>query len=340
MKITLVTGSTPPEVCGVGDYTNKLAMALQDEGLSVDVVTDQSWRVWSARRLLKRVNSVKSDIVHIQYPTLGYGTKLGPQLLSVLRKSVITLHEVSMVHPLRQLSLLPFLARTEQVIFTTEHEKKYSLRVCPWIKEKSQIIPVGSGIKSNNLNRDWNTSFSVISFGMIKPKKGIEHVIRLAKLATQEQIGWEFHIAGVVPLGQEEYFNELVRRGENSAINWHIGLSEENLVKLFNRMSFSYLPFPDGVSHRRSSLQAILSNGIPCITTRGIQTTEDLSRNLLFADSAEATFELMKKYSSNSKKLQELSVAVRTYSNQFSWPSIADKHIQLYEKIMRTKVKI
>jgi glycosyltransferase involved in cell wall biosynthesis len=335
MKVIFVTGSIPPEVCGVGDYTNKLATALLNKGLSVDVLTGQSWRMWSTRQLLERVNSAKPDIVHIQYPTLGYGTNLGPQLLSILRKSVITLHEISMAHPLRQTSLIPFLIRPEQAIFTTEYEKNYTLRYCPWIKEKSQVIPVGSGIKSNTMNRNWHTPFSVINFGMIQPRKGIEHVIRLAELATQQKIGWEFHIAGVVPLGHEEYYNELVQRGENSAIKWHIGLNEDDLVKLFSSMSFSYLPFPDGVSHRRSSLHAVLSNGIPCVTTRGIQTTEDLSQNLLFASSAEATFEVMKKYSSDAKKLQELSVAVRNYSNQFSWPSIADKHIKLYEKIMQ-----
>jgi hypothetical protein len=92
MRILIITGSFPPMRCGVGDYTYQLAESLaQGSGLSVVVLTSraaatpstptafevfpvmESWDDSEASTIEEVTRKWSPDLVHIQYPTLGYG---------------------------------------------------------------------------------------------------------------------------------------------------------------------------------------------------------------------------------------------------------------------------
>jgi glycosyltransferase involved in cell wall biosynthesis len=96
-----VTGSFPPQRCGVGDYTERLATALAGEpGVEVCVLTSEAdahgerpppdprvlrrlpdWRLRRLPLLLRLLREEKPDLVHLQYPTRGYGRGLLPMFL-------------------------------------------------------------------------------------------------------------------------------------------------------------------------------------------------------------------------------------------------------------------
>ena len=118
MKVAFVTGPCPPAECGVGDYTACLGKALQICGSETQVITAGDWNLLGALAVSRRLRQQKFDIVHIEYPTVGFGYKLGPQALSLLRSSVLTIHEASQRRILRKLALYPFAIRPEHVIFT------------------------------------------------------------------------------------------------------------------------------------------------------------------------------------------------------------------------------
>ena len=122
MKILLVTGSLPPMRCGVGDYTWKLAEALARQGSTVGVLTSLEgrasgeaapegapgivvfpvmphWRVSAARSAWRVLRRWRPDIVHVQYPTQGYGDGRLPSFLPLLARLagarvVRTWHEI------------------------------------------------------------------------------------------------------------------------------------------------------------------------------------------------------------------------------------------------------
>jgi len=71
MKIALITGSYPPETCGIGDYAAQLAGALRQKGFIVEVICNMDWRLRNIRDIVKTVRSVNPDIVHVQYPGVG-----------------------------------------------------------------------------------------------------------------------------------------------------------------------------------------------------------------------------------------------------------------------------
>src|ERR1700740_288423 len=96
MKVLMVSGSWPPEPCGVGHYASRLSEALAEAG--VDLVRFGGRQALSMRNLhqvLGQVRNVEADIVHLQYPTMAYGRSFAPPLFTVLARTpvVVTLHE-------------------------------------------------------------------------------------------------------------------------------------------------------------------------------------------------------------------------------------------------------
>jgi len=107
LRVMLVTGSFPPDRCGVGDYTARLASALVAQpGVEVSVLTGRDWtgksgrqadgvavmpalpgwRLRHWRRAWKAVRAWRPDVVHLQNPTQGYRGGLLPSLIPLLGK--------------------------------------------------------------------------------------------------------------------------------------------------------------------------------------------------------------------------------------------------------------
>src|SRR5712692_2388054 len=168
----------PPDVCGVGDYVYCLRKALVSKGVDVEVLAAGDWSVSAMPGLTKRG---RRGVLHIHYPSVGYGRKLGPQFLSLLVRSVVTLHEFSRVHWLRRMASVPLCLRASSVVFTSENERKAATRQMPWLGSRSEVIPIGSSISPTPRICE-RILEEIIYFGLVVPKKGLEDVVRLAAL--------------------------------------------------------------------------------------------------------------------------------------------------------------
>jgi len=117
MRVLLVSGSFPPMKCGVGDYTACLAAALAAQpGVQVAVLTSagaadggkatpvelfpviRDWALREFPTVREVVQGWQPDVVHVQYPTQGYGKGMLPWLLPLAvrrrrRPVVQTWHE-------------------------------------------------------------------------------------------------------------------------------------------------------------------------------------------------------------------------------------------------------
>ncbi len=334
MRVLFVTGSYPPDVCGVGDYTSCLVAAMAQQEVQAEVLTGQDWRPSAMPKLLKIVDSYNADIIHIQYPTFGFHKHLGPQLLAILRPSVITIHEVSQAHILRQLSLYGFSLRAGRIIFTTEGEKRYAESWCPWISNKSSVIPIGVNIPVvENLSRH-STRDIIGYFGLIRPAKGLEQVIELASILRKNKSSFSIRITGKVVQGHESYYSSLMALSKDVPIEWCIDVDDHTLGNLIASCKFAYLPFPDGVSERRSTALAFMKAGVGIITTRGSQTPSYMDQALCFASSPEEAFKIINELSINPEKLHELQLRTKELSQRYTWEKIAYRHIMLYRELL------
>lgn len=334
MKVAMITGSYPPDICGVGDNTSKLVTALQKQGICVEVITKFNWNLSQVYNILKYVKSIEPDIIHIQYPTVGYGFSLVPQLLSMLMKPVIvTIHEASQVHVLRRISLYPFTFGARHLIFTNEFEMNFVKKMAPWINQKANVIHIGSAISiGGSQDRDLN---EIVYFGLIRPQKGLEKVLSLAELIKEKGLNLSIRIIGTVDSRESEYFQNIYSQSKSLPIKWNLGLSDNDVADLLSRSKLAYVPYPDGASERRSSLLALLANGVVTITTKGRFTPVKLNETVNFAQSPDEALKIVNNILENKLLMKQLSNNSKNYiSDNFSWDIIAKQHCDMYKQLL------
>jgi glycosyltransferase involved in cell wall biosynthesis len=330
-KVVLITGSYPPDTCGVGDYTASLAAALQKCGTNVEVLHTHKWHLSCLNQIMRHLGSLKPDIVHMQYPTVGYGNSLTPHILGFLKNKIITIHEISQAHILRRLSLYMFYMRAEHLIFTNQFELDYANRWAPWISGRASVIPVGSNIPAGQAYKRDITD--IVYFGLIGPQKGLDDFFKLASLSRMEDLNLRFRVIGLPNPKWPDYLEYIYKKAGNLPISWEIGLPERDVAELLSRAQIAYMPFPDGASERRTSLMALLINGVATITTYGKHTPETFKNSVAFAQSPEDALVIIKKLATDAQERETLSITGRWCAESYSWDNIAQKHIQVYETL-------
>jgi glycosyltransferase involved in cell wall biosynthesis len=336
MKILLMTGSYPPDICGVSDYSERLAEALEKAGAKVEVFTGRRWGLSSTAKLNNEIRRLSPDILHMQYPATGYGWRLGPQMLSLLQPSVITIHECSQSHIIRRLALYPFSLRAQKIIFTNQYEREYSERFAPWIRDRDTVIGIGSNIVPVP-DRGSRLRNVVTSFGLIRPHKGLEEVIALGRLFKERSNGPRIRIIGTLMPGSQDYYAQLQKESRELPIEWLLGLNGEPLSHTLAETSIAYMPFPDGASERRGSLIALLANKAATITTRGAHTPPAMEGVVQFSTSPYDAVVLAEEIFNRPELMQHLQIRAEEYAAKFSWEIIAAEHIKIYELLVSQK---
>lgn len=332
MKVLLITGSYPPDVCGVADYTTRLAAALNRKGIEVAALSGRMWHAANALKLRREIDGLRSDVLHVQYPATGYGWGIGPQVLSVLRPMVATIHECSQSHVLRRISLYPFTLRARAIVFTTEFEKRYAVRFAPWILHRSAVIPIGTNVPPAPLDIP-RRSDAVTYFGLIRPQKGIEEVIQFSRLCLERSNGLCVRVVGALMPENAGFYEQMRRAASGLPIEWILGRDGPELSRTLAEGEIGYLPFPDGASERRGSLLAMLSNRTAVITSRGSHTPASLTNAVEFASSPFDAVLLAEQLSVNHTKRQSIQARAGEYAAEFDWDMIAEKHLDLYRSI-------
>jgi glycosyltransferase involved in cell wall biosynthesis len=334
LRVAMITGSVPPEPCGVGDYANSLSLGLQGLGVKVDLIV-LSYSAFGdlCRNNLRRY---EADIIHVHYPTLGYGRGLSAHAVALCnhRRVILTLHEFSQVHVLRRLAARGLLHLAKGVIFTTQHEYGYAKRKALIRGIHADVIPLGSSIPRSHMAAtpaSQRGSGNVVYFGLMRENKGIESVIQLAQRFRDAGMKREVIMVGSVPGGSATYFESLKSQSAGLPIRWLLGASSVQVADLLAQSPWAYLPFPDGASERRSSLLAMIANGVEVVTTDGPFMTTDLRSMVHLTNNVDEALSLM---SSGHALTENRSAQVAT---KFQWQNIAQRHLSFYLRTLATE---
>ena len=337
MKVALITGLCPHGQCGVGDYTACLDKALQARGVQSEVIASEKWSVSSGLMVRRSLREQNFDVVHIEYPTVGFGARLGPQALSLLQSCVVTIHEASQRHFLRKLALLPFSVRPRHIIFTSQFERQFGTRWAPWISRLSSVIPVGSNISVGARKEQRNLS-EVVHFGLIMPRKGVEQVVELSRLIESAHLSLKVRIIGKAPFRYVDYLKKLQSETAHLPVIWDLDLSEEQVAERLADSSLAYLPYPDGASERRTTLKAALLNGVAVLTTRSSQTPSSLDKAVKFCATAEEGLAAICHLLQHPEELARMATAAAYYGRMYTWERIAELHLRVYQGAVSQKV--
>ena len=323
------------------------------------------WNVWS--ELDRVVDDWQPDVVHIQYQTAAFGMSpainLWPWRPWKRPKiaTAVTFHDLrepylfAKAHVVRRW-VTHTLAKSVDLAITTNPEDTLALRpVRPDLVE----IPIGSNIPfapASDFERAATRQQLGIPadaallcyFGFLNTSKGGEMLVDvLAKLVEQ---GYDKHLhdAHLLMIGGRvgasdptnyAYLQQVEARieqlGLTTRLHWTGHVPAPQVSAAFLCSDLCLLPYQDGASYRRGSFMAALEHGMAIVSTNPSVPYPDLvdGETLLLTppNDAEALTAACVRILTDSELRSRLGENARALSQQFSWQSIAKRHLQSYE---------
>ncbi len=361
MKILLVSGSYPPMKCGVGDYSFFLANALaSDESNVVGVLTSildnkdrgadrvqlfpvvKNWSLMSIIQYIKILRDFKPDIVHIQYPTQGYGAGNLPWLLPSIawlfgKKVVQTWHEGYTKKNAIKL-FFKGIVPGALIYVKPEYQKQfrpYFMRWVFWNKLKvfiknASVIPVVN-LAKHEIDQYRITYLKgqkrlIVFFGFMHPEKRVELLFSIANPLTDTiVIAGEFDPKNGYHQEIYDFANSTQWSDKVQILGF---LAEEIVAKLLAIADAIILPFASGGGAWNTSLQAASQQGSFVITTAQHPIGYDQDSNIYYShiDDVSEMKLALEKWCSTKKNV----------SNEVTgdWNLIAHQHLLLYAALL------
>jgi glycosyltransferase involved in cell wall biosynthesis len=333
LRVCLLVGNNNIRHCGVKDYTYRLAEALAEHGIEAELHAPADWKVGSFLELRRRLRFGRFDVLHVQYPAIGFRYSLLPHLAGlsgIAPATCVTLHEYSRLPSLQRLSTHLFRLSSRTMLFTTDEERQSFMGGTSKGRRSFQVIPIASNVpEAPPADR---TEPTVLYFGQIRPEKGIEAFLALASLSVTSAATIRFQIVGAYLPRHEEYLRGL-RRNAPENVEWIVGADLNEVARRMSSAMAAYLPFPDGASYRRGSMIGALVNGLPVISSCSKATPDELASVILKADTPQQALAHLRLLQDTPERRVKVSAACRALGLHFCWGSVAEAHRLLYERL-------
>ncbi|WP_428493426.1 glycosyltransferase family 4 protein [Rhodopila sp.] len=336
MKVLVIAGSLPPQVCGVGDFTGALIDALKDRDVAVAVLHRHPWRLRDVPALLWELRASDADVIHLQYPTHGFRRSLVPHLLHLGllgRSRLTTLHDYSGQRWPIRLGMSVFTIGGRLVV-TGRLDREALVKRHPWTERRLSTIPIGSNIPVGA----WEPSdrFTIVHFGMLRPEKGIEEMIELARLCKQQGRPYRAVIMGAIVPHARDYAESLFKLAEDTGIEWQLNVSAQHAADVLRHAHVAYLSPPCGVHERRGTLLAAASNGVPIVARVDWETPDFLRDHVVAAAGPKQALAAIDQLA-DPVRLKQQSERSLALAEMFSWPTIAERYIQALQAASRKR---
>jgi glycosyltransferase involved in cell wall biosynthesis len=283
--LLFITGSYPPDACG---------MAYGSAMLMKTGIANQKWQLyystnWAWNTLFKHIKKIKESqmkYILMQFPTRSYGWSIVPHLLCLYfswftrKRFGVIIHEQMQQSRRAYIAELLIIISANRLIFTNRFERNFAIKKIPFTEKRSTVIKIFSQINAvDKIYPILKRSIDIINFGLIWPKKGIieQFITDTAYLTPIHKVV----IAGMVPSGFEVYYAKIEKLCKEAGIEIKLNLNDEEIAELLNNCKLAYLPYPDGISERRGSALAAMSNGTVIVSNLGMFTTPELANAII-----------------------------------------------------------
>ena len=357
IRVLFVTGSFPPRPCGVGDYTAKLVHHLAAyEGLELAVLTSKQtefrmegrvqiipvacgWRFAELGKVVRAIREWHPDIIHVQYPTLGYGKRWMPYFLPLILgclgfRVIQTWHE-----PPTRFRFFPN-ALTKDVLIGLEPDFLRAIgRRYRWLMRRKQAhhIPVGSNIPRVEMSGPERTALRlryagagrkmIANFGFIYPSKGVEALLEIADPARDTLV----FVTGL-DAGNNPYHRmllELISRSDWAGKVVFTGfLNPDDVARALGAADAAIFPFRDGVATRNASFLAAKAQGVFTLTTSQTKQGYDGAQNVFYArpgDNAAMKLALDRYLGTRIEPMPDRAS---------DWTDVAHRHVAIYRELV------
>lgn len=318
MNILVLTGSYPPDKCGVGDFTFKLYNSLLKVNINDNVYLLSSnklikngnplafrpvrWDFFGMKRVIDTIRLINPSIIDFQFPTISYRKSIS--ILFLIRRLkldgfriVITLHEYSYSSKLAQFRTNLLIRSAYRLIVVDELYKSDIIRQKIATAENVLYIPVGSSIDRSQLSDEGikrlrkqyidDNGLLIGYFGFIFPTKGVETLIKLGQVFKQQNRKFKIIIAAELNR-ENKYHQKLLKLIRVSGLDKELiitgYLPSNEIADLLRSMDVIVFPFVKGISTKNTSLLAALNQGVNVISTKSKLIPDSPSKHLHLID--------------------------------------------------------
>lgn len=333
--MTIITGTYPPERCGVGDYVQQLLKTQIGQSWSLLYIKHWGWK--DLRSNIAQLKACQDQTINLQYPTMGYGTSFVPHLVSIYgviflhKRLFVTVHEYSQLGWKGKWALQFLFFFATNVLFTTSFELSLAHKQ-GLSRSKGVVVKINSNIPAALLvkpiaERHWDVGY----FGYIRPLKGLEEFLPVAE--QMQKAGKKVYIMGQAQPEYKAFHEPFLAHAEELGILWITDQSKEEVADIIADTKMMYLPFPDGLSERRGSFLASVVNGAVVVSRQGAFTSENQKKSFLFVDPVSAATEIQNwlKDPSFLEVQQQKENAYRQQEIPSSWEQIAKEYKNVIE---------
>lgn len=300
MRICFISGALPEVSCGIGDYTDALARALVRQNHEVVVVTTASpdlrpgdtygivplntdWSVGKAGQIAAAARREGADVLHLQFPGVGYGRGLGAcfapwaaRLRGHAPLLATTLHEFDRFRFRYRARLALAVAACDLVVApdpTVLSSVRQHLRWRPGknlelIPVAANVWPIAGADAGAGESRD-AVELTVGYWGFIREDKGVDRLLD-AFAAVRRVRPARLVLAG--DPGQDEAYIQSIWRladqlGVTDAISTTGRIPAKRLSSVLASFDACVLPFRDGLTQNRTTYAGAVAHGLYIVTT-------------------------------------------------------------------------
>ena len=383
----MVTGSAGDTRCGVGDYAFELAQHLAldadvtlyhdsnhgplrppyDRLTSLRLMPVSGFSLLTIKWLAKSIGSQGYDIVHIQYPSKGYGTATGPgflpQNLSGMQsrsRIVATFHEWTTSHMARRALMDQMLPSIDAVVVSNEADlnavaAKMGGRLtmmmptgniqssraeleAVWLAHEGRPLPVmpePSGPAAR-------IPYSIFHYGLPDTKgKGLELLLQSLKMVRDAGVPAVLQLGGEYTPGAkatERLLGQVTELGLADAVRRLGHIPADFLQQQAEACQLGVFPFDEGFSLKRSSVASISQFDLPLVVGAGSKVehpyyapeqNSPASLSVLLIDLLTGRLE---------REWRDQVERQREFAGVFSFSSIARGHLELYNRLRKVDV--
>lgn len=369
MKILIISGSYPPIKCGVGDYTYILANKLSenadvtvltsiDAGCHVDgkVTVKNVVKKWSGlyvvKTILKEIKNCKYDVVHIQFPTVKYKRNsianyvFLPFILRLKKvKVVYTLHEYSNNSKLSKAVRIPSILCANRIVIVDNLFQKELFEKFKRRKDKIRYINIGANVERSSatdleiglLRKTLKRGDEKLlaHFGFVNRSKRLDLILKaMAELKNEGRLNSRLVLVGEFSeecCGKELYseLNSIITENclkDNITVTGYV---ESNVGDYFRASDSAIMLFNNGVSVRNGSVLAAQQEGVRIITSKPVRDINVFGNQFYYVEN---TVESVKE---SIISVQNEGVKVYEIGDAFSWDVIKDKHLSVYDELVK-----
>jgi glycosyltransferase involved in cell wall biosynthesis len=299
LKICFISAALPDVSCGIGDYTDALACALARRDHEVVVLTTASpdlrppsgyravplqttWSLRDAGRIAAAVRRENPEVVHLQFPGVGYGRGFGAsfapwavRLRGQKPLLVTTLHEFHTFRLRHRARLAVAVSACDLVIAPDPAELASIQRYLRWRRGlDTAFIPVAASFwpaatAQRRAAPDREGELVIGYWGFLRPDKGVDLLLE-AFVQVRRARPARLVLAGD-PGPDRAYAAGLQRKaadlGLASAIQSTGRLPAEQLSAVMQSFDACVLPFRDGLSQNRTTYAGAVAHGLYVVTT-------------------------------------------------------------------------